>query len=215
MENFIIDFPKANDFCFNPLHSLASGDFIKKIISMRKFQNSIYSYGKIDPIYNDIKNKLDFSQKMALSYCTKSLPDWFNLRSDKGFFGHSIECRLPFQDPKLIEFLISFPSKLRYFDNKVKIFARKIVRKFIGKEVSSRTKNAPPFSSRCLNAYEKELKIEETLKETNFFNGFPFKKDFKKIIFDPKYDFTKLHWTLYCLSKTNDKLKRISSDSIL
>ena len=213
MENFIVDFPKTNDFCFPPLHALASSDFVKKIISPKKFKNLIYSFGTIDPMYNDIKSKLDFGQKMSLSYCTKSLPDWFNLRSDKGFFGHSIECRLPFQDPKLVEFLISFPSKLRYFDNDVKVFARKIVRQFIGTEVSSRNKNVPPFSSRCLNIYEKKLKIEETLKESNFFNHFPFKKDIKKKLFNSKYGFNKFYWTLYCLSKTNDKLKKINNDS--
>ena len=72
-----------------------------------EFNNIFLSFGTIENIYDDILDNLDFSQKMSLSYCNKSLPDWYNLRSDKGFFGSSIECRLPFQDPKLIEFLIA------------------------------------------------------------------------------------------------------------
>ena len=86
------------------------------------------------------------------------------------------------------------------------------MKKFIGVEVSNRHKNVSPFSSRCLDVYEKELKIEETIKESNFLNSFPFKKDIKKKLFDSKYGFNKFNWTLYCLSKVNDKLEKIKND---
>ena len=75
---------------------------------------------------------------MALSYCSKSLPDWFNLRCDKGFFGTSTECRLPFQDPKIVEFLISTPHSIRYSNKQTKIFARNIVKDFISPDVAFR-----------------------------------------------------------------------------
>ena len=210
MDNFIIDFPERKDFCFYPIHSLGTAEFLEKIASVKEFKSSIYSFGTTDSIYNNIKDELNFNQKMSLSYCTKSLPDWFNLRSDKGFFGHSIECRLPFQDTKIVEFLLCLPSKLKFFNNKSKILGRNIVKKYIGPEISSRKKHGMPFSSSCLDYYEKKLKIKETLNESDFLNHFPFKKNIKNKIFDSKYGFKKFHWTLYCLSRTNNKLKEIN-----
>ena len=65
----------------------------------------MYEYGIIDKDYEGIFFQLDNSQKRALIYATKTLPDMFNLRADKGFMRHSVEVRLPFQSIKLVEFL--------------------------------------------------------------------------------------------------------------
>ena len=147
---------------------------------------------------------------MSLSYCNKSLPDWFNLRSDKGFFGSSIECRLPFQDPKLIEFFIAAPAKYRFHKNESKVFARKIVSNHISNDVSNRKKYGLPFAYKMLDALEKNLKIKETIRDTDFFDNFPFKKDFKDKLLNPKFGFRKFQWAFYCLIKTSDKLKQIN-----
>ena len=101
---------------------------------------------------------------------------------------------------------------MKYFDlSKIKIL--KIVSDHILKELSVRGKYGMPFSLKIIEACEKDLKINETIRESNFFDQFPFKKDFKNKILNPKYGFKKFLWTFYCLSKTNDKLKEICNDS--
>ena len=145
---------------------------------------------------------------MALSYCNKSLPDWFNLRSDKGFFGTSVECRLIFQDPKLAEFLISAPDKMRFSNKKAKIFARNIVKNFISEDVSLRKKYGQPMAqTKNLPKWEKELNIKDTIANSDIFNILPFKKGAKEKIINPKYGFNKYKWILYCITRTMNNLK--------
>ena len=66
-----------------------------------------------------------------------------------------------------------------------------------------------PFSTTNLRSYENKLQIEDTLRNSEIFDYFPFKKNVKNIILDPKYGFKKFLWTFYCLSRTTDNLKKI------
>jgi len=209
MTKFIINYPNFRRFNFSPMHSFGDPDFISKIVHEKKIKDLFFTFGTIDNIYDDVVKELDFTQKMSLSYLTKSVPDWFNLRSDKGFFGSSIECRLPFQDPKLVEFLIGVPHSLRFSKKKTKVFARNIVNNFISPKVAHKQKAGLPFSTRNLKSYENKLQIEDTLRNSEIFDYFPFKKNVKNIILDPKYGFKKFLWTFYCLSRTTDNLRKI------
>ena len=209
MTKFIINYPNFRRFNFSPMHSFGDPDFISKIVHEKKIKDLFFTFGTIDNIYDDVVKELDFTQKMSLSYLTKSVPDWFNLRSDKGFFGSSIECRLPLQDPKLVEFLIGVPHSLRFSKKKTKVFARNVVNNFISPKVAHKQKAGVPFSTRNLRSYENKLQIEDTLRNSEIFDYFPFKKNVKNIILDPKYGFKKFLWTFYCLSRTTDNLKKI------
>ena len=209
MKKFIINYPNFRRFNFSPMHSFGDPDFISKIVHEKKIKDLFFTFGTIDNIYDDVVKELDFTQKMSLSYLTKSVPDWFNLRSDKGFFGSSIECRLPFQDPKLVEFLIGVPPSLRFAKKKTKVFARNVVNNFISPKVAHKQKAGLPFSTTNLRSYENKLQIEDTLRNSEIFDYFPFKKNVKNIILDPKYGFKKFLWTFYCLSRTTDNLKKI------
>ena len=210
MTKFIINYPNFRRFNFSPIHSFGDPDFISKIVHEKKIKDLfLTTFGTIDNIYDDVVKELDFTQKMSLSYLTKSVPDWFNLRSDKGFFGSSIECRLPFQDPKLVEFLIGVPPSLRFAKKKTKVFARNVVNNFISPKVAHKQKAGVPFSTKNLKSYENKLQIEDTLRNSEIFDYFPFKKNVKNIILDPKYGFNKFWWTFYCLSRTMDNLKEI------
>ena len=60
---------------------------------------------------------------------------------------------------------------------------------------------------------KKEIKYFK-LKNKTFLGEKPFfqiKKNVKNIILDPKYGFKKFLWTIYCLSRTMDNLKKISN----
>ena len=214
LKRFIFQNPNFGLFNFLPIHSLGEKDFLSKVVKKSTLKDFNLSYGTIDPIYDDLIDDLDYTQKMALSYCSKSLPDWFNLRSDKGFFGSSIECRLPFQDPKLIEFLIAAPASYRFLNGTDKVFARKIVNDNISPEVAKRKKYGMPFYYKNLNKYEKKLNIQDTLRNSEILNNFPFTKNIKKNILNIKVGFQKFHWTLYCLTRTIDKLKNIKNTNL-
>ena len=210
MSKFVINHSDSKNFYFSPIHSLSHSDFLSKIVPRKNHKNLIFSYGTIDSIYDDIVAELDFSQKMALSYCSKSLPDFFNLRTDKGYFGTSTECRLPFQDPKIVEFLISAPHSFRYSNKQAKFFARNIVKDFISPDVAFRKKHGMPFSPvKNLIYWENKLQVKDTIKESKVFDDLPFKKNFKDTLFNPKYGFDKFLWIIYCISKTADNLKKI------
>ena len=92
---------------------------------------------------------------------------------------------------------------------KTKVFARNVVNNFISPKVAHKQKAGVPFSTRNLRSYENKLQIEDTLRNSEIFDYFPFKKNVKNIILDPKYGFKKFLWTFYCLSRTTDNLKKI------
>lgn len=216
LEKFVID-PLENQssfskFYFSPIHTFGSHDMVNNIISNDSFKKLFYSFGSIDKIYDDILPELDFTQKIVLSYACKSLPDWFNLRSDKGFFGNAIECRLPFQNLEIIEFLIAMPASIRFpKQNQTKFLARKIVSKYIGSEIANRSKKGMPFSQSILvNEYGKDLNIQETLENSKIFQDLPFNKNTKKMLLNERYGLKKFLWTFFCLDKTYNNLKQIN-----
>ena len=106
---------KEFEFSYDPFfttvnHSVCSDEFMKKIFkNYSTFKDR--DYGILEDEYNDLFKKLDYSQKRALSYATKTLPDMFNMRLDKASMRHSVEVRLPFQSIKIAEMLIAMPSK--------------------------------------------------------------------------------------------------------
>ena len=126
---------KEFEFSYDPFfttvnHSVCSDEFMKKIFkNYSTFKDR--DYGILGKEYDDLSKKLDFSQKRALSYSTKTLPDMFNMRLDKASMRHSVEVRLPFQSIKIVEMLIAMPSKYRFASQKGKFFLRDLMKKYL------------------------------------------------------------------------------------
>ena len=82
------------EFSYEPFYTrvnhLVSPNKFLKIIIENFDSNKFYEFGVIDDDYKSIFSKLDFSQRRALIYATKTLPDMFNLRADK-VYGYSVE----------------------------------------------------------------------------------------------------------------------------
>ena len=189
-------------------HLVCPNNFLKNIIeklNLKKF----YDYGVIDAEYNDIFSKLDSSQKRALIYATKTLPDMFNLRTDKGFMEHSVEARLPFQAVSLVEYFIAMPGKYRFEKDYGKNYFRKYTNKNIDELVSRAKKNG--MGTAIWHDLEnfKKLNIEEIIKQTDFFSSFPFKKNIKEVLLN-KYIHPANLWTAYCLINTFNELNIIN-----
>ena len=134
-----------NPFRFIPIHSSISPELLHFIAPPDLVASSAQYYGTIDPVYNDILPEMDYTQWRALSYATQSLPDHFNLRSDKAFMSASVECRLPYQAPEMVEFMIAAPASVRFGDGTM---TKYLLRKIVERRVENRREtnyNLPTF----------------------------------------------------------------------
>ena len=100
-----------------------------------KLEKDTNFFSKPDERYSKILKYLDAGQFKALTYATKSLPEYINIRGDKGYMLNSIEIRQPYLSKKIVEFLCALPSKFRISKDKKygKIFLREQIRKKLTK----------------------------------------------------------------------------------
>lgn len=198
--------PSLDRFCFSPLNEYAGAARLPEwLVEPYPIPNV---YGVLDPAYHDLAGHLDFSQMCALSYASLSLPDFFNLRNDKASMGVSVESRLPFQAPSLVEFLVAMPYRFRYAADRAestKYLLRELVEKHIDLEIAKKPKQgfSPPLwkSPHIFSL----LKVEETLQDSRLDRNFPFKKGFLTNLLDPPHQ--DLLWSFYCLAQTHANLK--------
>jgi asparagine synthase (glutamine-hydrolysing) len=193
-------------------HLVCPNQFLDTIVKKLDL-NKFYDYGVIDQDYKDISIKLDNSQKRALIYATKTLPDMFNLRTDKGFMKYSVEARLPFQAISLVEFFIAMPSKYRFKKDLGKYFLRKYADKNIDKFVSKAPKHGMGTALWEEEENKKILNMKETIRQTNFFGFFPFKKNVKEVLLNKDTHPANL-WTSYALINTFNELNKINEKKL-
>ena len=118
---------------------------------------------------------------------------------------HSIEVRLPFQDPDLVNFLIALPGKYRFNNGSSKFLLRKVAEKHLGKTISDRSKYG--FADHLWNdkkIYTK-LNMEEKIRNSSFFKNNVFKKDVINFILNPK-NHPGLRWSAFALSQTYENI---------
>ena len=205
------------EFSYDPFytrvnHLVCPNKFLDTIVEKLDL-NKFYDYGTIDPDYKDIFLQLDNSQKRALIYATKTLPDMFNLRTDKGFMKYSVEVRLPFQAISLVEFFIAMPKKYRFKKDLGKYYLRKYAEKNIDKLVSKAPKLGMGAALWQDEENKKILNMEETIRKTNFFSFFPFKKNVKQVLLSKKTHPSNL-WTTYALINTFNELNKINEQKL-
>jgi asparagine synthase (glutamine-hydrolysing) len=198
---------KYDPFYTRVNHSVCPNKFLNSIIYNFDLNKS-YDYGLLDDEYKEISLNLDNSQKRALIYASKTLPDMFNLRTDKSFMQHSIEARLPFQAISLVEFFIAMPKNYRFKNNLGKYYLRRYTKK-IDNILAESPKIGMGDSLWRIKSNREFLNMEDTIRKTNFFNFFPFKRNIKKILLDKKTHPGNL-WTAYALINTFDELVKIN-----
>ena len=215
IRKFNIKKNKEFEFSFKPFHSrvnhaVCPNSFLQKIIKDFNF-NSIRSYGSLNCKYKNLEKKLDFSQLRALIYATTTLPDMFNLRIDKAFMKNTVEARLPFQAVKVVEFFLAMPKSYRFDKAGLdgKYFLRRYIQKRGPKKFSQKIANRPKYGMGnylWLNKdVYKKIKFDKSIKETNIFKKFPFKKNTKNILLN-KDTHSGNKWAAYNFIKMNEKL---------
>ncbi len=126
VNRFIED--KGN-FLKTPYHKIINTKtFYKKIF--KNIENESKYFSSLDNRYDFLKKNLDISQIKALTYATKSIPEYSSIKADKSFMTHSIEVRQPFLSKKVVEFLCGLPKNYR-IDRKRKlgkIFLRNLIK---------------------------------------------------------------------------------------
>lgn len=196
-------------FRFTPIHESVNEEILRCMVPSDLVKASRAAYGMIDPAYADVLSALDATQRRALSYATRSLPDHFNLRSDKAFLRWSVECRLPHQAPEMVEFAIAAPAAFRFDDRgTTKRILRAIVERRVGPEIARRSKygfSIPLFRNPDVRA---AIPFMETLQSTALFDDLPFLSGARELVLAPGYE--KLRWPYFVLAQTYDRLRRRS-----
>lgn len=192
-------------FSFTPVHNSISQGLIGELFPEDLLAGVRDCYRTPDEGYLDLLPELDFTQMRALAYASRSLPDLFNLRTDKAFLHASVECRVPFQAPDLVDFLIAMPARLRFgHGDTTKHLLRKVVDKLVGPEVAYRSKygfGRPVWRDESVRA---TIGIDDVVRSTPILRGEPFKPGARAAVLRP--DSEKILWPIYALSKTAERL---------
>ena len=204
---------KEFEFSYTPFysrvnHSVCPNLFLKKIIQNYD-ANKKYDFGLVDPIYDKIITDMDYSQIRALNYASKTIPDMYNLRLDKAFMRHSVEVRLPFQSIEVAEMFIAMPNRYRFKNNFGKYFLRNYMAENVDQTISKRPKEGMGEYLWSDKEIYKNLNFEEEIRNTDFFENFPFKKNTKEILLKKNTHPGNL-WAAYCFIKTYENLKDIN-----
>ena len=198
--NIIIEpYCSLEPLLFKPHHEAMGHDFLSKYFQ-RNFVNLTHAtYGVLNPEYEGFVDKLDFSQQIALSYMNFSIPNFSNLRIDKGFMKASVEPRCPFLNLEVVNFLLGMPSNYKFRKGYSKYILRKMVEKFIGKEIAWRKKHGFSHPIWKQNNIKENLKIKENILSADLMHSLPWARNGKNCLKNNIY--SKLSWPLYTLSQ--------------
>jgi asparagine synthase (glutamine-hydrolysing) len=127
---------------------------------------------------NSIKEKIDNINPLVLFmyYDIKTyLPDDILVKVDRATMGVALEGREPFLDHKILEWSSQLPIELKYKNGKTKYILRKILYKYLPKELVDRPKQGfgvPIYEwfRKDLKKLYKEFLNEESIKEAGIFN---------------------------------------------
>lgn len=206
--NDILNWAYASDkkFSFRPINGGTNIYDMMQIFFKQDLFNMDYIFGSIHKDYNNLLTKLDFSQKTALAYALNITPDYFNLRADRASYFHSTEFRLPFQKKSIVEMMLATPAPYRFKNNQIgKLVLRKLVERYVGKNVAWKKKIGFYFPAWWDNEFKKKLKMKEIINDSKIFDLEIFKKKSKDKIL--KNTDSRFFWFSYCLALTDLKIK--------
>ncbi len=149
--------------------------------------------------YQSFCENLDFSQQIALSYMNFSIPNFSNLRIDKGFMKASVEPRCPFLNLEVVNFLLGMPANYKFRKGYSKYILRKMVEKFIGKEIAWRNKHGFSHPIWKQQNIKENLKIKDNILKSDILRCLPWSSHGKNYFINNIY--SKLSWPLYALSQ--------------
>ncbi len=128
------------------------------------------------------------------------LPDDLLVKVDRATMFHSVECREPFLDHRVVEFSMRLPDELKIKDGKGKYLLRKLAARYVPAEYFERKKQGfsiPIFSwfSQELDALFNQYLSLERLRNIPFFNVLEIQREHRK------YNHYKKHGKQYNIEK--------------
>ena len=129
----------------------------------------------LSELKNNLKELNSQQQMMVMDFLTY-LPDDILVKIDRAAMSSSLETRTPFLDHKLIEYVWKIPHQLKFRNNKGKWILRKILNKYIPKNLTERPKMgfAIPIDSWLrgeLKDWAENLLNEKKLEQQGYFNS--------------------------------------------
>jgi len=129
----------------------------------------------------------DFSRAQYLEMAIFMSNYLLSSQGDRVAMAHSVEIRLPFLDPRVIDFMARVPAKWKILGLKEKYILKKSFEEILPKEITSRPKNPyrAPIKQSLLNektaVYTKEVLSEESLKKPGLFDAGKVRKLLRKV----------------------------------
>lgn len=212
--HLISPYEAIDPLVFRPMNESYIPDLLGRFFPLERILRVTSGhYGTLDAAYAEVAGHLDLSQRRALSYASRSLPDQFNLRTDKAFLRASVEGRLPLQAPELVELMVATPSQYRFGEGTTtKHLLRRIVDKHLGPQIASRSKHG--FSIALWNRPKiyAQLGIAETLANSSVFEDFGVLPGIREQILANTDGYRLMQWPLYVLARTSESLKRYNAE---
>lgn len=193
-------------FAFRPVHGGTTPEVMETLFGTELIQASQGQFGGIENEYCDLSESLDISQRMALSYATNSIPDYFNLRSDRGTMRESVELRLPFLDPRLVELMIATPAQWRFHGGEwTKFVLRRLVERHVGPEVAFRGKYGFAYPAWHIPRLAEKLDTESSINAFDDWSDLGFRSGTKEFLLRPEE--ARHRWFGYCVAETARRLE--------
>lgn len=194
-------------FSFRPIHGGTPDGQLVTLFGEALAQRTRHVFGNIAADYDPGLPALDTAQRMSLSYALNSLPAYFNCRSDRGTMRESVESRMPFQAPSLVELMIATPARYRYDETgKGKLVLRKLVERHVGPEIAHRGKYGFYTPSWQRPELSHALRLHETIAECAVFNSEPFLPGARDFLLASGQ--TRLLWLAYCVARVSERLRQ-------
>ena len=180
--------------------AIAFNENQKKLI----LQNNKYdSFNIVNSHLSDLKKvkpDADFVTQMTYLELKQRLPELLLMRADKMAMAAGIEGRVPFLDYKLVEFMLTVPTKLKFKNNENKYLLKKVAEKFLPEGIIYRKKmgfGAPTYrwfnKGKYFPGYFKKV-VETENKKNNLF--LPAIKNLENVYNNHKFGFAVQKWTL-------------------
>lgn len=159
-------FSMINYFDEDEKYEMYSEEFRKE-----KFENS---FNYINGLFNEL-NSINFEQRTLYAEINSFLPNNILEYTDKTSMAASLEARVPFLNPELVEFLAKVPFKYKIKGLELKYLLKKATEDIIPKSIIKRRKMGfnPPtglWINRDLKDLVNEYLSQETIEKRGYFD---------------------------------------------
>ena len=178
---------KKISFLKIPYHKIINPkSYYKKIFN--KVENETDYFSKPDERYSSLIKNLDSTQIKALTYATKSVPEYINMRLDKSYMLNSLEMRQPFLSKRIVELLCSMPKKFKINKKKKlgKYYLRSLIKK--NKKLSQYPKVGFGINLNYNDkvAYKMKNLMNETIEDKKIYTKIGMKLDARNLFLSDK-----------------------------